>query len=233
MPPTPEMAAQLVLPFGVQPALKRETFITAPCNVAALAFVQRWPDWPQRAAALYGPAGSGKSHLAAIWAEVAAARRIAAHELTPDALEIPNGSAAFVIEDFDREPANASRDYALLSLFDRPATWLLLTGRTAPSQWSVAVADLASRLVSLISLPVWAPDDALLSALVRKHFADRQLDVSDAVARRIITQVERTPEAVAAFVARADSKALAEKRGITDRLIVELLDSGATKAGTR
>jgi chromosomal replication initiation ATPase DnaA len=226
------MAGQLVLPFGVQPAFSRETFITAPCNEAALAFVQRWPDWPQKAAGLFGPSGAGKSHLAAIWAEVSGARRVAAHELTPDTLQLPNGSGAFVVEDLDREAPNASRDYALLSLFDRPGIWLLLTGREAPSRWPVAVADLRSRLVSLVSLPVWAPDDLLLSALVRKHFADRQLDVSEAVAERIITHVERTPEAVADFVARADRKALAEKRAITDRLVAELLDSEKT-SGTR
>ena len=228
-----DMAAQLVLPFGVQPALERETFITAPCNEAALAFVQRWPDWPQKAAALYGPSGAGKSHLAAIWAQVSGASRIAAHELTPDALQELNGASAFVIEDLDREPPNASRDHALLGLFDRPDTWLLLTGRAAPSRWPVAVADLTSRLVSLVSLPVWAPDDTLLSALVRKHFADRQLDVSEAVVGRIITHVERTPEAVAAFVARADSRALAEKRAVTDRLIAELLDSENATNGAR
>jgi chromosomal replication initiation ATPase DnaA len=217
-----DMAGQLVLPFGVQPALKRETFITAPCNEAVFAFVQRWPDWPHRAAALYGPSGAGKTHLAAIWAEESKARHIAASEVTPDALAF---SDPLVIEDLDREQANAARDHALLGLFDRPGQWLLLTGRASPSQWPVAVADLRSRFDSLISLPVWAPDDALLSALVRKHFADRQLEVSQAVVGRIITQVERTPEAVAGFVERADSKALAEKRAVTDRLIAELLDS--------
>ena len=220
-----DMAGQLVLPFGVQAAFKRETFITAPCNQAALAFVERWPDWPQKAAALHGPSGSGKSHLAAIWAEASGARSIAANELTPEAVEFPNDGAAFVIEDMDHEAPNAARDHALLSLFDRPGLWLLLTGRTAPSQWPVAVSDLTSRLVSMVALPVWAPDDALLSALVRKHFADRQLDPSEAVVRRIITHVERTPAAVAAFVARADAKAMAEKRAVTERLIAELLDS--------
>jgi chromosomal replication initiation ATPase DnaA len=217
------MAGQLVLPFGVEPALKRETFITAPCNEAALAFIQRWPDWPHKAVALYGPAGAGKSHLAAIWADIAGANRLAAADLTAEALD---GPAALVIEDVDVSLPNAARDHALLTLFDRPGTWLLLTGRAVASQWPVAVADLKSRFGALIALPIWAPDDVLLSGLVRKHFSDRQLDVSEAVVRRIITHVERTPAAVAAFVARADGKALAEKRPVSDRLIVELLDGG-------
>jgi chromosomal replication initiation ATPase DnaA len=225
------MAGQLALPFGVQPLLKRETFISAPCNEAALAFVQRWPDWPHKAAALYGPQGSGKSHLAAIWAGISNACIISAHKLTPEAVELPNSPAAFVVEDVDREAPNTGRDSALLSLSDRPGAWLLLTGRAPPSEWPVAVADLKSRLNSLIALPVWAPDDSLLGDLVRKHFADRQLEVPEAVIRRIITHVERTPAAVAAFVADADAKALAEKRAITSRLIVELLDAGGAESG--
>src|SRR4051812_3119011 len=107
------MAGQLVLPFGVQPALKRETFITAPCNEAALAFLERWPDWPHKAVALYGPSGAGKTHLAAIWAEIAGADRIAADQLTADVLE--KTQAALVIEDLDAQPTDMSRDYALLS----------------------------------------------------------------------------------------------------------------------
>ena len=42
----------------------------------------------------------------------------------------------------------------------------------------------------------------------------------------VVPSPVRTPAAVAAFVARADGKALAEKRAVTDRLIVELLDGG-------
>ncbi len=218
------MADQLVLPFGVEPSHTRETFIAAPCNEAALAFVERWPDWPQKPVALYGPAGAGKTHLAAIWAVQSGARRAPASQLAPALAE--DGITALVVEDMDDEPPTFARDAALISLFDRPGVWLLLTGRQAPALWPVAIPDLASRLAALVALPVWAPDDTLLSALVRKHFADRQLDVSDAVTWRIVTHVERTPAAVAAFVAGADRKALAQKRAITDRLIVEYLDSG-------
>ena len=50
-------------------------------NQAALAMVERWPDWPDRALALIGPEGAGKSHLAAIWAEIAGARRVSARAL--------------------------------------------------------------------------------------------------------------------------------------------------------
>jgi len=100
-----------------------------------------------------------------------------------------------------------------------------LTARAHPSEWAVTIADLKSRLDSLLSFALWAPDDVLLGALIAKQFSDRQLEVSDAVINRLVLHLERTPAAIAAFIARADSKALAEKRAVTERLVVELLES--------
>jgi chromosomal replication initiation ATPase DnaA len=221
------MAGQLVFPFGVEPALRRENFIHAPCNEQAFQFIGRWPDWPARAAALYGPAGCGKSHLAAIWREQARAHLLPARDLTPGGLDTLVPDSVLVIEDLDRDGPSQARDRALLALFERPSAWLLLTARTPPAEWGSVIGDLKSRFQSLIAFAMWAPDDALLSGLVAKHFADRQLDVPDAVVKRIVTHVERTPEAIAAFVARADRKALAEKRPVTERLVLELLESEA------
>ena len=219
------MSGQLVFPFGVEPALGREDFILAPCNEQAMRFIRRWPDWPTAAAALYGPPRCGKTHLAAIWRSAADAETLPARDLAPDLSAAMAPRAALVIEDVDGDEPSEVRDRALLALFERPGGALLLTGRTPPSDWPVAVGDLKSRFLSLIAFRMWAPDDSLLSALVTKHFADRQLEAAEGVVTRIITHVERTPEAVAAFVERADRKALAEKRPITDRLVLELIEA--------
>ena len=78
------MPGQLVFPFGVEPALGREDFILAPCNEQAVRFIRRWPDWPTSAAALYGPRACGKTHLAAIWRNMADAQAVPARDLAPD-----------------------------------------------------------------------------------------------------------------------------------------------------
>jgi chromosomal replication initiation ATPase DnaA len=212
---------QLVFPFRVAPALTPENFVQAPCNEQALQFIRRWPDWPARAAALYGPTGCGKTHLAAVWSRMANAQTIAARDLSA----AEPGSMAVIVEDIDSNTPDAACDRALLALFERPGAWLLLTGRAPPGEWPSAIGDLTSRFQSLIGFGIWAPDDALLSGLVAKHFADRQLEVPTAVISRIVTHVERTPAAIAAFVARVDEKALAAKRAITERLVLELLDA--------
>jgi chromosomal replication initiation ATPase DnaA len=215
------MPGQLALPFGSRPALGREDFIVAPCNEQALRFIERWPDWPTRAAAIFGPRDSGKTHLARIFADLSGARLVSASELS--GID-PDTQTAIAVE-LDEAPADMERDRALFALFERPSGTLLLTGRTAPSEWPVALGDLKSRFDALLAFEVWAPDDHLLSALIRKQFADRQLEITDVIVRRLLTHVERTPLAVAAFIGRIDEKALAEKRAISERLVMELIDS--------
>jgi chromosomal replication initiation ATPase DnaA len=126
---------------------------------------------------------------------------------------------ALAIEDVDAGGADA---HALFALFQHQGP-LLFTGREPPSAWQAALPDLLSRFGSLLAFPLWQPDDALLAALVRKLFTDRQLAVPDTVVMRILRSVERSPAAVRDFVARADARALAEKRPITAALVADLL----------
>src|SRR5258708_20893336 len=80
---------QLAFALPHAESLTRDNFLEGPANAAALALVDNWPDWPNRIMLLTGPQGSGKSHLASIWAEQAGARSTSAHALTaapgPDA----------------------------------------------------------------------------------------------------------------------------------------------------
>jgi chromosomal replication initiation ATPase DnaA len=215
------MPGQLALPFGSKSALGRQDFIAAPCNEQALRFIERWPDWPSRAAAIWGPRDSGKTHLAHIFTALSGAQLVTALDLS----RVDPDSDRPVVVELDDSQEEMERDRMLFALFERPSGSLLLTGRTPPAEWSIALADLKSRFDALLAFEVWAPDDHLLSGLVRKQFMDRQLEVTDAIVRRLLTHVERTPHAIAAFISRIDEKALAQKRAITERLVMELIDS--------
>jgi chromosomal replication initiation ATPase DnaA len=204
---------QLVLPLETRSASGRADFIVAPGNQQAVAFVDSWPSWPAPAAALYGPPASGKSHLAAVWAE-----RAGAAILNADALEgvIPDGP--LVVENIGAGLAEAP----LFALLERGCP-LLLTAQTPPAAWPVVLPDLKSRANALLAFALWAPDDALLTGLALKLFADRQVQVPEVVVARMILNLERSPAAIRDFVARADAAALAAKRPITLSLIKDLL----------
>jgi len=214
--------SQLPLPLATNPALSREDFIVMPGNEAAVAFIDSWPDWPTPAAALHGPAGCGKSDLSLVWAERAQAQLVDARSLD-DCLAAQLPAGAMVIDNVDQAGA-ADRDSALFSLLNRGEATLLI-GREAPPDWPVLLPDLASRFRALLAFPLWAPNDALLTALARKLFADRQLRVPEQVISRMIVSLERSPASIRDFVARLDQEALAQKRPISLSLVRELLPS--------
>ena len=211
--------SQLVLPLETKPALGREDLIVSAGNRDAVAFIDAWPDWPAPAAALFGPPGSGKSHLVSIWAGRASARTVEAADLDDTIL---SEGGAIAVENADAAVLAESAERALFALLERGAP-MLLTGREVPSQWSARLPDLVSRYRALLAFGLWAPDDALLEAVARKLFQDRQLNVPDSVISQMLRSLERSPAAIRDFVARVDEKALAEKRPITVGLIRDLL----------
>lgn len=219
------MSAQLVLPLASKASLARADFIAAPCNEEALAFIDSWPDWPVPAAILYGPPGSGKTHLVSAWAERSDAGIVAAASLRTAAHNNP-----VAIEDVDSSKADHSRDTLLFALIEgaertRP---VLLTGHEPPSCWTTTLPDLASRFSAMLAFPLWVPDEGLLAAIARKLFTDRQLNVPDPVISRMVLSLERSPAAIREFVAEADAKALAEGRGINLSLVREMLAARET-----
>ena len=209
---------QLTLPLETRSAFGRADFIVVSANERAVAFLDSYPDWPAPAVVLYGPPACGKSHLAAVWAQRAGAGIIEAADLNRD---IPNGP--LVVENIVAGMAEAP----LFALLER-GTPLLLTAQVPPAQWpqnfGLALPDLVSRVRALLAFALWAPDDALLMGLAVKLFADRQLAVPENVVAHMIRSLERSPEAIRDFVARADAAALAAKRPINTNFINELLD---------
>lgn len=214
------MPSQLVLPLDAKISMSRADFIAGPANAQALAFIDAWPDWPVAAAVLYGPPGSGKTHLVSAWRERSGADIVSAKSLNE-----MDRAKPIAVEDVDSSEASSARDTILFALIEgasreRP---VLLTGHEPPAAWATALPDLASRFSAMLAFPLWAPDEGLLAELARKLFADRQLIVPDQVIRRMILSLERTPAAIRQFVAEADAKALAEGRAINLSLVRELI----------
>lgn len=218
--------AQLALDLGHRPALSHDDFLTAACNQDAAAWLTRWPEWPASTVVLYGPAGCGKTHLLTIWQ-----RRADALVITPEALptidppSIVEASRAVAIDDVDRafQGPEAGILLHLYNLVQEAEGWLLLTGRTPPSAWTISPPDLASRLKAAVTVPIHEPDDSLLAALLVKQFADRQLSVSPQVIRYLSRRLDRSFAAARQIVAALDYASLAEHREVTQALAAAVL----------
>ncbi|MGF1606742.1 MAG: hypothetical protein ACFB22_10430 [Rhodothalassiaceae bacterium] len=215
------MSAQLPLAFAHRPALSQADFLIAPPNEQAVRLINAWPDWPGHALALIGPPGSGKSHLAGIWRAHAQALEmdpLALHLDIADSQDVP----AVVVEDADRGMDETGL-FHLYNLTQEMGGFMLLTGREAPSRWKIALPDLKSRLATVPTAALGAPDDRLLQAVLLKQFHERQLKVSAALLPYLVQHMERSFAAARQLVAALDRAALAEQRPINKALARRVL----------
>ena len=217
---------QLALALPHAESFAREDFLQGSSNAAALRLIEQWPDWPDRVLALVGPEGAGKSHLAAIWAEIAGARRISARALGGTDLLAELATAALVVEDAG-EAFDERALFHLINLVRQEEAYLLITARAAPATWGAALADLSSRLRAIPVVALDPPDDALLRAVMVKLFADRQLAVDESLIGYLAARIERSFAGARAAVDDLDREALRQKRPVTRALAAELMARGA------
>lgn len=227
MPTDPE-PAQLTFALPVREALGRGDFLVSEANAAAVAAISDHAARPGGKLALIGPEASGKTHLVHVWAAETGAAVIAAADLGAADIAGLARSGAVAVEDADRiggDPGAEAALFHLHNLLQAEGGRLLVTGRSAPARWPIALPDLKSRLDSAATATLGAPDDALLGSVIVKHFADRQVAVSPALVGYLVARIERSFAAAHAIVRRLDAAALAEGRPVTRALAQRVLDT--------
>jgi chromosomal replication initiation ATPase DnaA len=214
---------QLTFDLPRREALGRDDFFVSAANAAALGWIDRWPEWPSPISLLYGATGAGKTHLAHLWRERAAAILVPGRLLDHVHVEhmIYGRGANMAVDD-----ADDATETVLLHLINacvELAGNLLLTSRQAPADWRIALPDLRSRLRAVPAVGIDQPDDALLSAVLLKHFADRQVRVGAEVIAYLVSHMERSLATAHEIAAALDGAALRRQGAITIRLANEVL----------
>jgi len=222
--------SQLVLDLAHRPALQAEDFLVSPSNQAAVDFVDRWPDWPMASAIVVAPARAGKTHLANVWRRMSGAARLEAQRIAESDVAWARG--ALLIEDLHAGIGDERVLFHLLNLARERRMSMLLTSRAPPGELALALPDLRSRLRALPVVAIAPPDEALLRAVLVKHFADRQLAVEPHVIGYLALHMEQSMEAAATVVAEVDAAALASHRRVTRALAAEVLARQRPAQGT-
>lgn len=225
----PPATRQLPLAFDHGSASGRDDLIVSDRLNAAVAIVDRWPEWPAPVVILAGPTGSGKSHLAGIWAGLAGASRVSIDKPDPMVLEIAT-RAPVLIEDIDHARFDETALFHLINAVRENGSALLITSRVWPAAWPVSLPDLASRLKAATVVEIAEPDEELLAQVMVKLFADRQIVVDDRVIHWLVARMERSLAAARTIVARLDQLALARGSKITRAMAAEVL--AQMEAGT-
>lgn len=223
----PDMTGQLAFDLPAQQTFRRADFFASQATGAGLAAVDGWRDWPGGKMLLVGPAGSGKTHLAHIWAEMTGATLIAAADLAQADLPVLAAIAAVAVEDAEAIAGQPAAEAAVFHLHNMllPAGRLLITAASPPRDWGLGLPDLHSRMQAAALTRLNPPDDALLSAVLIKLFADRQITVPPNLIAYLVSRMERSIAAARDIVAALDARALAAGRPVTRALAAEVLDS--------
>ena len=214
------MTGQLAFDLPAVQTFRREDFFTSPANAAAFAMIKAPTT---RHLLLIGPHGAGKSHLLHIWARLTEAE-IVTHEALPQRLPDLARDAAVAVDDADAPGRDEAAFFHLYNTL-APSGRLLLTATTPPRDWGLTLPDLLSRLQSMPHLIIAPPDDALLSAVLIKLFADRQIAVPPNLIPYLVSRMHRSIAAARSLVAALDGAALAAARPVTRALAAELLDT--------
>ena len=220
-------ARQLPLPLPHRPGYGAD-FLPAASNAAARRWLGRVADWPDLRLALWGEAGSGKTHLLHRWAEQHGADLLNG-PVPADRGALPTRPIA--LDDADPcgdEPALLH----LLNSFAEAGIAVLLAAREPPARWPVRLPDLASRLRAIQAVRIDPPEDELLRALLARLLSERQLTVKPALQDWLLLRLPRTAAAMREAAARLDAAALAAgvpvTRGIAAAALADLL--GAAEA---
>jgi chromosomal replication initiation ATPase DnaA len=221
----PFIPRQLVLDLDHSVSFAREDFLSGPSNVAALTLIERWPDWPSRIVTLTGPEGSGKSHLAAIWADESGARVLSPKFLSSADVPGTLATGALVVEDLESEDLDEHALFHLINLAREEDAYVLLTSRYAVASLPVTIRDLASRLRALPAVMVTPPDDVLLRSLLIKLASDRQLALDESVINYLVNRIDRSFAAARNAIQTLDDEAMRRHRPVTRALAVELFRS--------
>ena len=220
---------QLQIPLPVLTALGREDFFVSESNAMAVALIEGWENWPSRKMVLNGPAGSGKTHMAHVWANLSGAQIIAAQDLTSDAVQadIPALAAGNIcVENVDQIAGNLAAEEPLFHLHNlvlEQGHSLMMTGAAAPNLWPLALPDLKSRVMAAQSAALSGPDDMLLSALLVKLFSDRQIVPASDVIPYLLRQMPRSYGYARIIVDRLDRASLTRTAGVSRPLAIQIL----------
>lgn len=202
---------QIPLDLTPQPDLGAQAFQYASSNAEARVALER-SAWANNTLALVGPKGSGKTHLGHIWAENHNAVKLDGLNVFKPSMEW-TGGALWI------DNAASADEFTLFTLINMAIVSdlkaLLLTDIQVPVEWVVQIPDLHSRLKNIQVARIEEPDDALLTTIINKIFRDRGLKVSDSLVSFILTNTERSIDAVRSLILELDQAAAIEKVNVT------------------
>ena len=218
--------SQIPLSFEITPSKGRDDLIVSQSVQGAITMIDEWPNWPSHLVVLAGPTGSGKSHIAHIWLQKADAIESSLVDDADDLVETVK-TTPILIENVDQLLASSQADetqlFHLLNAAKEAGSFVLMTARSWPASWKVSLPDLASRIKAATIVEISEPDENLLSQVIFKLFADRQVEIDEKTVNYLVMRMERSLAVASKIVEAMDELALSKKTSVNRTIAAEVL----------
>ena len=222
---------QMALPLKFKSIKNRENYFVSKCNIEAVKLIENSTFWQNRkkinsipAAIIYGPKGSGKTHLCSIFKQNVDCDYLTS--LSNNSLDQVTEGKSFILDNFlpgKRYPSE------LVMHFMNQVTYkegsILLLSRLSPFEMNWNLDDLNSRIRSLISSEIKLPDDVLLYSLIVKYSNEKNLFLSDKKLIYILERLDRSFESVIKVIDKLDIYSLEVNEKVTYKIIRIILDN--------
>ena len=216
------MSDQLILKFPTEKAYKKEDFYVSSSNEEAYDFINSWPKWIKRIVNIFGPSGSGKSHLATIFKNKTSCIHIDTSNLSEKTFLRFKSKEALILENFD-EKISENLLFSLWNIALQDNKYLLITSKKPINLYKFKLEDLSSRINSALFIGINLPIDELISVILAKNFSDKQIKVKKKHIDYIIKRIDRSYEKISQFVSIFDKYSLKKGTSFDLKLIKDVL----------
>ena len=216
------MSDQLILKFPSHRAYKKEDFYVSPSNQEAYDFINNWPKWIKRTVNIFGPSGSGKSHLASMLKNKTSHLEIEAKNLDDEIFFKFKTKEALIIENID-EKISEKLLFSLWNTILQDNKYLLITSQKPINSFNFKLPDLVSRINSSLVIGINLPSDDLISVILSKNFSDKQIKVEKKHIDYIIKRIDRSYEKISQFILTLDKYSLKKGSPFALKMIKEVL----------
>ena len=216
------MNDQLIFKFPNQQAYKKEDFYVSSSNKEAYDFINSWPKWIKRIINVFGPTGSGKSHLASMLKNKTSCLWLDSSELNEKTFLKFKTKEALIVENLS-EKISEKLLFTLWNIALQDNKYFLITSKKPINSYKFKMNDLISRVNSSLIIGISLPSDDLISVILAKNFSDKQIKIEKKHIDYIIKRIDRSYEKISQFILTLDKYSLKKGSPFSLKLIKEVL----------
>ena len=215
--------SQLTFKFPFKTSYFEKDFYVSSNNFAVYKLIESWPNWPDKLVNIYGPTGSGKTHLSNILKKKMNSAYLESSTIKKDLISEMENYNCIIIDNYNKNIEEKTL-YSILNHSKQLDKFVVINSYKTISEIKVSLKDLHSRLKSFITYGIDLPTDALLRVILTKSFSDKQIEINSKILEYILKNIERSYEKVFKFVKDIDNESLSSGKSININLIKKVLN---------